>query len=474
MTDFSQYTPDSKGYAAYLADQHAARLRYATDTGHFYKYTGTHWQECSPGNVEIRSTVNVNADYIRQRMPSKPDKDSPGFYAWTVQAAFVRLAGSADSTSSVVSKLKDDPRLWCTLNDFTGSPYLLNFRNGTVNLREPFRDRDSDEIYFHAHDPGDMIATVLRYDYPAFQFPAAPLWDSLLMHMCGQDESLKDSLESALAYGLLGANPEQLAVFLVGEPNIGKTQVLEVVAELAGSLGGYGKVELIQYTRNQEHDSIRADLRGKHFVMLGETSHRLRLDEMKFKDLTGASYIPTRKLGQQPVATRVTWTLYCATNELPEVPGEMDDAVARRMWVFQLPGRQIPRNQRDTDLTRRIIAQEGQAVLYRLARRLSEWYSSGARPEMHPLSVRALDEYREESNTVAEYARSCLTRSEGAWVSYDAVHESYLNFCRKRSLAPVSRRQLPRKISEVLMVERDSSHSRLRDVAIAFEAPSWH
>lgn len=474
MTNFELYTPDSLGFSDYLIDSHQSRLRYTTDTGRFYKYTGTHWLECNGSNVEIGKTVNVAGRYLRGSLPPKPEKDDPDFYAWNVQAVFIKLAGSAAGTSSVISKMKEDDRIWCHLNDFANRPYKVNFRNGTVDVREPWlSDEDEPEFYFHAHNPKDMLATVLSNPYPEFETPDTPLWTGMLMHMCGDDPEYALSLERALAYGLLGENPEQLMVFLVGEANIGKTQVLEVMTELAGSLGGHGKVDLIQYSRTGEHDSVRADLRGKHFVMLGETSHRLKLDEMKFKDLTGASYIPTRKLGQEPVSTRVTWTLYCATNELPEVPGEMDDAIARRLWIFTLPGKQIPKAERDTGLTQKIIQQEGAAILYRLARHLSEWYACGKRPEPHIRSTQALDGYRSESNTVAEFARAYIREEEGCWVSYDDLNTAYAEFCKKRSLLGVSRRMLPKKLSQVMMCDRDSSNSRLKGVSLSFEAPSW-
>lgn len=476
MTDFNTYEPSSRGFADYLADHHHDRLRYATDTGSFYKYTGTHWAECSHVPVEVRHTVSVNATHVREHMPPKPEKDHPDFYSWTVQAAFVKLAGSSAGVSDVLNRLKDDPRIWCQLNDFANKPHLLNFRNGTVHLDMPYTspDGEQDEYYFRRHDPADMLATCLAVDYPEYERPDTPLWTAMLEYMCGNDSAFAQNLESALAYGLLGSNPEQLIVLLVGDAAIGKSQVLEIVTGLAGNLGGHGKIELVQKLYGQEHDSLRSDLRGKHFVMLGETSHRLKLDEIKFKDLTGSSFIPTRKLGQQPVPTRVTWTMYCATNDLPEIPGEMDDAMARRFWIFPLPAKMIPPAKRDSNLPAKIIEQEGAAILYRLVRHLSGWYSEGGRIRKHARCEMALDRYRTDSNTVQEFVLNCLREDQQGWVSYDDLNLAYAQYCDKRKLQGVSRRQLPKKIQEVMMtVERDSSHSRLKGVSLSYEAPSW-
>jgi hypothetical protein len=128
MTDFSQYPADPWGYAIYLIDVHGSRLRYATDINRFYKYTGSHWQECGNANVEIGKTINAMSTHIRENMPPQPDKDSPDYYAWHVQATFVKLAGNATGTSAIISKMKEDDRIWCYLNDFVTKPHLINFR----------------------------------------------------------------------------------------------------------------------------------------------------------------------------------------------------------------------------------------------------------------------------------------------------------------------------------------------------------
>jgi P4 family phage/plasmid primase-like protien len=473
--DYEKYTPDPWGFARFIADAHSSRLRYALDTDRFYKYTGARWEEVSPSNTEIGTLINRMALYIGENLPPKPDKDEPGYYAHSVQVAFVKLAGTAGGTASIISKLKEDDRIWCHFNDFASQPYLINFSDCTVNVHEPWvgGEDDEEDYYMHAHNPADMLATVLKYPYPAYTRPETPLWDNLLMHMCDYDVSLKESLQDALAYGLLGENPEQMMVFLVGEAGIGKTQALEIMTELAGSLGGHAKIDLIQSNYGQEHDSLRSELRGKHIVLLGETSHRLKLDETKFKDLTGSTYMPTRKLGQQPVATKVTWTLYCATNEMPEVRGEMDESVSRRMWIFELPGKTIPAGDRDPALTRKIVEQEGPAILYKLVKRLSEWYGTGNHPVLHIKSVMALDAYREESNTVSEFAKECLHLQDRSFVTYAALQEAYVNFCQKRRLSTVSKRQLIKGVSEAMQQERDSKHCLIRGIAMTYEAPAW-
>lgn len=481
MSDYKyeDHGPDALGFAELMTASHGSRIRYATDINRFYKYDGKVWRQCNAQNVGIPEIIHKASRHLareRDRIcPVKPDDTHPYYIRWIVLDAFARLGGSAQGTASVITQLKDQPSVQCVLNDFAHNPDLLNFRNGTLHLTLPRTITDDggyeiEEANFRKHDPADMLATMLERDYPEFSSPVTPKWDALLMHMCDGDESFALNLEQALAYGLYGANPEQFMVFLIGDSNIGKTQVLEIVTELAGSLGGHGKIELIRKVSGQEHDSVRADLRGKRFVMLGESSHRLKLDDVKFKDLTGSQVLPTRKLGQEPVDTRVTWTMYAATNELPEVPGDMDDAILRRLWVFQLPGKQV--TERDTRLAQKIIADEGEAILYKMAQHLCDWFGNGNEIEQHDKCQMARLTYQQSSDTVAEFCEAMMRPGEG-FVSYDDVHKAYVTFCRDRGLSQVSRRALPKRVEAVAGCERDSAHCRFRNVSLIFEAPSW-
>lgn len=474
MIRYSAHTPDPRGFSDILLGAHGGRLRYAKDTDRFYMYDGTTWNECGQQNVELLAVIGKIRDKMRRDLGDLP----PDSQDAQVVSGLIKMTGSALGVNSITRFMKADPSLWVTTDDFARAPHLLNFRNGTLDLSLPVHGTSPDgeeipDFNFREHRPDDMLTTVIPLDYDPFSLPHTPLWDGMLSYMCGDDRELALSLEQALAYGLYGANTAQMMVFLVGAPGIGKTQVLEIMTELAGSLGGHGKIELIMRTQGSEHDSLRSDLRGRRFIMLGEAGSRLRLDDLKMKDLTGSRFIPTRKLGQEQVTTRVTWTLYVATNELPEIHGSMDDAIARRLWLFPLAGKEIPAAERDASLPQRIIREEGPLIMQRLARHLSGWYADGKPVERHVQSVRALDKYRAESDTVQQFCRALITDDPDGHVTYDALHEAYVNFCRKRGLPQESRRKLPRRVAEIMMAERDSSNCRIKKVRVNHEAPAW-
>jgi putative DNA primase/helicase len=473
LVNYLDYEPNQAGFARLMFDAHSKKIRYVPEINRFYVYDGVRWEQDTSLSAIIKSKFRLTRNALLEYVQSNDELTDSEIRHLTKLADVVSTAAGASGTATMLS---NHSALWCGVNDFSERPWLLNFRTGTLDLSRAFYNDDGDETSFRPHDPEDMLDSVLDKNYHDYVDVPTPLWDGMLLYLCGDDKELARNLEQALAYGLYGANPEQLMVFLVGNPATGKTQILEIVTHLAGSLGGYGKIELITSSGyGGEHDSLRADLRGKRFVMLGEAGHKLKLDTLKFNDLTGSGTVPTRKLGQEPVQTRVTWTLYAATNELPDIPGYMDDSVERRLWIFDLPAQTIPAEHRDSGISQRVIQQEGEAILRRFAKHLCSWYGEGSKPERHVNCVQALDKYRTETDTIGVFAKERLREEEGARTGYDEVHEQYVEFCKKHGYdySQTSRRMFVKRISQIMMCERDFSNRRFLNVAISFEAPSW-
>lgn len=468
---YLKYSPNAQGFIDLIVQEHGDRIRYAKDIRRFYVYDGNRWEMDTAENIRVRSIIQREARNVWQYLTADPDLSEREFKQVDRLA---RSAGDPSKVAGLITHLKASDAIWCSASEFSTRPELLNFIDSTVDLSE--NPLDDNGIYdpercVHANNPDDMLDSVLPAEYEPFNAHRTDKWDNLILHMCDGSATLADNLKDALAYGLYGSNPEQLMVFLVGAPNIGKTQVLELMVRLTGSLGGYGKVDLITQSRIQEHDSIRGALRGKRFVVIGESSSRLRLDDGKFKDLTGSASVPTRQLGQEQVSTPVTWTMYASTNELPALGAGMDDAVARRMWIFRLPGRQVPQDKRDTLLVQKIWRDERQGIVQDLTRRAQRMFGPGGRVVIAPECYEALDAYRAEYDTVLEFCQKHLMQDEHGNVQYAELYEAYANFCWKLRYQTVSKRALNERVSRIMDGRKDSKHTCIRGVTLAYGAP---
>jgi phage/plasmid-associated DNA primase len=60
----------------------------------------------------------------------------------------------SERLSAMVKMAKSDQQMWSEYQDFDKNPYLLNFTNGTVDLRTST---------LRAHNPADMISRLVPY-----------------------------------------------------------------------------------------------------------------------------------------------------------------------------------------------------------------------------------------------------------------------------------------------------------------------
>ncbi len=92
------------------------------------------------------------------------------------------------------------PRWWSEYKDFDKKPYLLNFTNGTVDLRTST---------LRAHDPEDMISCLVPHTYDPYA--QAPLWERLICRctQCDGSGQTAEYLLRVLGYMVVGSNIEQ-------------------------------------------------------------------------------------------------------------------------------------------------------------------------------------------------------------------------------------------------------------------------
>ena len=173
--------------------------------------------------------------------------------------------------------------------DFDKNPYLLNFTNGTVDLRTST---------LRAHDPQDMISCLVPHTYNPYA--QAALWERLIYRctQCDASGQTAEYLLRVLGYMLVGNNIEQKLPLIIGEKRTGKSKIVEICARLLGpDYAVISQSKLVTKSRwSTHHDSETWSIRGKRFVAISETDARMDLDEAMVKNLTGASTMAMRGL----------------------------------------------------------------------------------------------------------------------------------------------------------------------------------
>jgi putative DNA primase/helicase len=131
----------------------------------------------------------------------------------------------SERLSAMVRMAKSDHELWSEYHDFDKDPYLLNFTNGTVDLRTST---------LRAHDPEDMISCLVPHTYDPYA--QAPLWERLICRctQCDGSGQTAEYLLRVLGYMVVGSNIEQKLPLIIGERRTGKSKIVEICARLLG------------------------------------------------------------------------------------------------------------------------------------------------------------------------------------------------------------------------------------------------
>lgn len=285
------------------------------------------------------------------------------------------LVDTLRNRQNLTSILKTEPRQHVTLRELDGDPHLLNFLNGTYDVR-------TGEL--REHQPEDKITHVVPHELdptligrPLSQI--APKFWGMLWRAAGAPEELADVEHEELVaamlrwmgYQLHGSNPEKLIAIWKGASNIGKTQLLEIVCKLLGVQLSWPTAsnKLITVMQNR-HDSVTSPLAGRRVVLINELHRKQHLDEHMVLQLVNpeGGGVELRLMRKDSFATDITWKITVTTNDLPH--SELPPQIQNRLFLFQLSDRSIPARELNKSLTQEIMEEESEAIL---AGMVTEW-----------------------------------------------------------------------------------------------------
>jgi P4 family phage/plasmid primase-like protien len=293
-------------------------------------------------------------------------------------------------------------------------PHLLNFANGTYDVRTgELREADPNDYLTHRVD--HQINTELSKK-PLEE--SAPLFYSLLRRAAAapgevDDDTADQRIEAvlrALGSMISGECGDKAMLVFEGGTNIGKTVILEIIQALLGQqLATSSKPNLLIKTRGDKHDATEYALKGRRFVLVNELTTQMTLDEGQVLRLInpGGSTLTVRRLGQQEENINITWTIAITTNELPRA--RVTQQVLGRTVIYPMSQVPVPREDQDSSLRRRILADEGQAVLAHLVSWWRDWYvasqNGGTGLIITEEMTKALAEFKDDNASSASLFR---------------------------------------------------------------------
>jgi putative DNA primase/helicase len=404
------------GNADRLVSMHGADLRYGFAFRKWMVWDGRRWTVDNTGQALKRAKLTM-IDFLHQAIEAKHE----------TAEKFARASLNAHRLQAAL--LLAQPELPIMPTELDRAPWLLNFSNGTVDLR-------TGTLCRHRRD--DLISKMVAFPYRPEA--ACPTWHAFLAKITGvgpdasegdleRSDELINYLQLALGYSITGEVGEKAVFVAYGTGDNGKTTLLSVVRDLIRDFAVTVGLDLL--TARDDSNNVaaaRAKLRGVRFVSSSETEEGQRLSAARLKRICqgpGGEIEACRKY-ENPITFPETHKLWIDANHRPELPAT-DAAVWNRVHLIPFSVT-IPKAEQDRKLTARLL-EEGEGILAWLVEGAKRWYAKGL-PKLKVITD-ATNAWQKELDRLSVYLDEYTEKAADAeaYVPNKVLYEAYKSWC---------------------------------------------
>lgn len=400
------------GNAMRLIHEHGKDVRYCYDFKKWIVWDGERWAKDGAEEVK-RLTQRVILRFLQQAVEA------------TNQPAVTFAKKSLTNKLVKDAMAMAQPNLPVASDELDQHPYLLNFKNGTVDLRTGV---------LSPHDPKHFITKLVHFDYR----PEAecPQFDAFLQTIMGRNDALVRFLQKALGYSLTGVTTEKAVFIPWGPGDNGKSTLLALFLFLVEEYATLLQIDTLmtKSTENSNTQTDLADLRGARFCMTSETEEGQRLAEGKLKRITqGMGKIKAIRKYENPIQFPETHKLWIDANHKPIIRG-IDNAIWNRLHMIPFTVT-IPKAEQDKLLLKK-LKHEAEGILAWAVAGAVAWFKNGL--EKPQLIVEAVSDWRKDAEPLREFiAEKCCVDGCGneAHKSHECLRSdlriAYVNWCKE-------------------------------------------
>jgi putative DNA primase/helicase len=418
------------GNAERFVSQHAANVRYCYDWRAWLVWDGIRWKRDAGAEARRLAKLTVRSIYTEAGQQATEDKRRDS-------ANWAKKSESAAAIEAML-KLAQSESVSISPDELDADSWLLNVRNGTVDLR-------SGALLPHKRENLISKLAPVEFDVGA----RCPRWDRFLSEVFERHPDLIAFIQRAVGYALSGDTREECLFLLHGGGRNGKGTFLLTLALMLGDYAGTADFSTFVQRRDDSgpRDDI-ANMRGKRFVSAQESREGVALAESLLKWLTGGDRVRARRLYENSTEFQPSWKIFLASNHRPIVRGT-DLAIWSRIKLVPFDvtfeGRE-DRKLKDT------LRGELSGILGWAVAGCLKWQADGL---AFPVSVlEATNEYRAESDQIGRFiADACIT-GEFASAKARSLYGAYRTWATAAGEEPISETAFARRMAEHGLVKR--------------------
>ncbi|WP_415313578.1 phage/plasmid primase, P4 family [Clostridium perfringens] len=343
----------------------------------------------------------------------------------------------------IMASIRDCREQWDILvskdfDDFNRNPYLVNVRNGLLDIRD---------MSFKEHTPSYLSTVQLNVEYnPQVDCPQFKKFLNEVL-----DCKLIPLVQEIVGYLLTTNTASQKAFVFWGPARTGKSTLLWVVEYLL-----LGKKNVSNIPWQEIGDKFKtAELLGKLANVFSDLPSKSIDDTGIFKVVTGEDYLMAEKKNKNPFKFKPFARLVFSCNELPRNYVDRTEGFYRRLIIVPF-SRQIEKNKIDKALKYK-LQREKEGILNWALEGLKRLYENNFEFSENELTDGVKKEYKRENNNVISFVEECCEIDSLFSCSRIEIYEAYKEFCVEAGLKALSQIKFNKELEGNFNITRSRS-----------------
>ncbi|WP_288525253.1 phage/plasmid primase, P4 family [uncultured Clostridium sp.] len=343
----------------------------------------------------------------------------------------------------IMASIRDCREQWDILvskdfDDFNRNPYLVNVRNGLLDIRD---------MSFKEHTPSYLSTVQLNVEYnPQVDCPQFKKFLNEVL-----DCKLIPLVQEIVGYLLTTNTASQKAFVFWGPARTGKSTLLWVVEYLL-----LGKKNVSNIPWQEIGDKFKtAELLGKLANVFSDLPSKSIDDTGIFKVVTGEDYLMAEKKNKNPFKFKPFARLVFSCNELPRNYVDRTEGFYRRLIIVPF-NRQIEKSKIDKALKYK-FQEEKEGILNWALEGLKRLYENNFEFSENELTDGVKKEYKRENNNVISFVEECCELDGLFSCSRIELYESYKEFCVEAGLKALSQIKFNKELEGNFNITRSRS-----------------
>lgn len=428
----TKYGRDDIGISTLYCDIYRDSVLKCAEQNCWYIYDGQRWAVNTERVIETcKAFTQALCDYYKivahldgLAFPQDGEDEKKN----TKNHPYIRYAESVKSRRVRDTLLKDAqsvPGMSISKADFDKDVYLINCKNGTVDLRT---------YTLHPHTPTDYITQMANVTF----VPGARslLWEQHIATIMDGDMQKAEFLQKTIGYALTGSNKYACMMILYGPSSRnGKSATVDTINKMLGDYGGVADPETFaqkRYANSSGHNDGLAQLVGKRFVSVPEVDGNMTLSSSLVKRCTGDGLITARAIYEKQFSFTPQFKLFMHTNHLPRVNDlSMFDSGRIKVIPFTHYFKESDRN---PEMVKELTTEENLSGIFNWALGgLQKLENTGFDAPQSVLDAIGL--YRQDSDRVGNFIADNMEQSSDS-ASTTNVFSAYKTWCESSGLRP--------------------------------------